>query len=61
MKHNVIKPSPQSTINKTMNFNNDTQKEIEFMWIPQDIMITHLLNEDRDYRISEKIVNMWRM
>lgn len=58
MKHNVIKPSPQSTINKTMNFNNDTQREIEFTWIPQDMTITHLLNEVRDYCISEKTVNM---
>lgn len=55
MKYNVIKPSPQSTINKTMNFKNDAQEEIEFMWIPQDMTITHLL---RDYRISEKIVNV---
>lgn len=48
MKYNVVKPSPQSTINKTMNFNNDTQEEIEFMRIPQDMTITHLLNEVRD-------------
>lgn len=44
-----------------MNFNNDTQKEIESMWISQDMTIIHLLNEVRDYCISEKIVNMWHM